>query len=204
MYAGHGAHGQARGCHTAQPELDAGGGAGEDGGEEGSGCGRRSAPSRPIAAQAKQRAVDCVSEQRAGAADVEDVGPQGREAAIGEDQSLNDRHGDHHQIGGPGPEDHGQQHTTQKVAAGPGGHRKVERLGREHGSRGEAEGRGGPLVQMALGAPRRVSGDGARGHEGGGRDGCRYEAVGYVCHERSCQRSPGRLLGGSAAACPRI
>ncbi len=113
VHADHGAHGQACGRRTAQAELDAGGGTGEDGGEEGGARSRDPAPTRSIAAQAQQRAVGRVSEQRAGPADVEDVGAERGEAAIGEDQGLNDHHRDHHQISGPGTEDHGQQHATQ-------------------------------------------------------------------------------------------
>ena len=74
----------------------------------------------PAADQAANRRIDRIAADRSDQSHVHEVGPQRREAAVTEQEALDDQHrrDDHRPC--PGPEHHRRQHAAQQVPGDPG------------------------------------------------------------------------------------
>ena len=104
---------------------------------------------------APQAGVQQVPAHAVDDAHVEDVGPQRRDAAVGEDEALHEQDRRQHDHGRAGTEQHGRQHAADQVAAGPAGDGEVEHLGREDEGRRQAQQRHAPGRQVRVRPPQR-------------------------------------------------
>ena len=96
-----------------------------------------------------------VADERADEGHVDDVQPERRQPAVGEEQALHDEHDGHGQRAGVGADEHGGEHAAEQVAAGAAGHREVEHLRGEDEGRDEARRPGSRGRRASRGHPQR-------------------------------------------------
>ena len=126
---------------------------------------RRHAARRPRNARARRGGSTARAERAARApapsapmhAHVEDVRPERRDAAVGEQERLHDEHHRQHQAGEPRPEQDRRQRRAEEVPARAARHREVEHLRGEDERGGHAQQRDLALVERPVGPAQRRS-----------------------------------------------
>ncbi len=145
----------------------------------------------PLREHRLQAAEDQPADDDGGDAHQHDVGAEGGDAAVGEEQALHEEDDAHAEHGGERADQHRRERAAQEVAAGAGGDREVEHLGGEDERRDQPGHRRGPVVELAAGAGQRDADAHDRGGSGGDRRRRVEESVGHV-HAVSSWSSGGR------------
>lgn len=109
---------------------------------------------------------------------VEDVGGEGEDAAVLEDEGLHDEDGRHGDAGGPRTDGGGEQRTAEEVAAGAGAHGEVDHLGgkdegAEDAEKGQAVGLSGRLSAPGREEDADTTGKAEAAEDGRGKDAIR-------------------------------
>jgi hypothetical protein len=136
---------------------------------------------------------------------VDDVETEGAEAAVGEQQALDEQDHGHAQGTRPGADQDSRKGAAEQVPAGPGGHREVEHLhGEDVG--GDQPGQGRLALLERVGGAAQADPDPTGGHRPGGQRRWGVdEAVGNV-HGPSLsgrhQLRPGCIYGQLATVRP--
>ena len=112
-------------------------------------------PLRP-ADRAADRRIDRISADGADQPHVDEVGPQRRHAAVGEQEALHEQDRRDHHRPGPRPEQHRRQHATQQVPGNPEPDREIDHLSREDKRRHRPHQHRRPLAELPLQLPQRI------------------------------------------------
>ena len=130
----------------------------------------RRAGSPAAADRAPDRRVDRVAAHGTDQSHVDEVGPEGRQPAVAEEQALHDQHGADDHRARPGAEHHRREHSAQQVPRDPRADGKLDHLRGEDERRHDPRQNGRPVAQPVLkfaqaGAQTdRGHGAGHRGH----------------------------------------
>jgi hypothetical protein len=99
------------------------------------------------------------------------------QTAVGEQQTLDEQHGRHHQYGGPRADQGGGQRTTEQVPARPRADREIHHLHREHERRGQAGQRRPGLADLPVRPLQAEPDRSGRDQTGGDGRRCVEEAI---------------------------
>ena len=139
---------------------------GQHGRGEGGEPGRQSVTDGAVASEhLADQEEDAVAGEGADEGHVDDVQPERREPAVGEQHGLDDEHDGDGQRAGVRPDEHGGEHAAEEVAARAVGDREVEHLGGEHERRGEPDDGDVPVLERRRRLPQAPR-DAADRHDG--------------------------------------